>query len=389
MSDDPNTTWPEVLWQEAGQHRQGFWLGSRQAETVPHQILPVDDSLTAEQAYRHATAGTAMLWRGDYHNARQLLQALARRIDKRAQRAQKNKAQVELGAAEVFYRQRQQQAHRARLLGMLLVELDGDYQCDLRRAPQVQAACEQAFAAAAGDSLLIRLRDLLGVVGAAQWRTRGVPVHALDVHIHPHYGVFAPTRQEYVELLLQAPLPDRVSCAYDIGVGTGVLSIALAQRGITRIVATDMSAQALACAADNLQRLGLTQVELQQADVFPQAVEPADIIVCNPPWLPGRPGSLLEYAVYDPDSAMLRTVLAGARQHLTAQGQLWLVLSDLAEHLGLRSREQLLQWIEQAGLRVEQRLDTPPTHQRSQDSQDPLHAYRSQEITSLWILAPS
>ena len=36
-------------------------------------------------------------------------------------------------------------------------------------------------------------------------------------------------------------------------------------------------------------------------------------------------------------------------------GEGWLILSDLAEHLGLRSRDELLGWIAQAGLTVKGR----------------------------------
>jgi methylase of polypeptide subunit release factors len=55
-----------------------------------------------------------------------------------------------------------------------------------------------------------------------------------------------------------------------MGVGTGVLSAVLAHRGVQRVVATDQDPRALACARDNLQRLGLQeQVEVVQADLFP------------------------------------------------------------------------------------------------------------------------
>lgn len=43
--------------------------------------------------------------------------------------------------------------------------------------------------------------------------------------------------------------------------------------------------------------------------------------------------------------------------------------------------------IEQAGLRVVERLDTRPTHGRASDPADLLHAARSKEVTSLWRLA--
>ena len=76
----------------------------------------------------------------------------------------------------------------------------------------------------------------------------------------------------------------------------------------------------------------------------------------------------------------------GAKQHLAESGEVWLILSDLAEHLQLRTREDLIGWIEDAGLKVKYRLDTEPTHGKSQDESDPLFAARSAEVTSLWCL---
>jgi hypothetical protein len=86
---------------------------------------------------------------------------------------------------------------------------------------------------------------------------------------------------------------------------------------------------------------------------------------------------------------MLRGFLKGVRQHLAAQGEAWLILSDLAEHLQLRSREELLNWFAESGLTVKYRLDTQPKHGRSQDQRDPLFAARNAEITSLWCLQAS
>jgi methylase of polypeptide subunit release factors len=146
-----------------------------------------------------------------------------------------------------------------------------------------------------------------------------------------------------------------------------------------------MDQRALSCARENLQRLGLEgQVELIRADLFPPGRAP--LVVCNPPWLPGRPSSSIEYAIYDPDSRMLKGFLGGLAEHLTPGGEGWLILSDLAEHLGLRPREQLLALFEAAGLSVIDRHDVRPTHPRASDPDDPLHAARAAEMTSLWRL---
>lgn len=208
------------------------------------------------------------------------------------------------------------------------------------------------------------------------------------LRIYPHYGVFSPVRGEYVDLVAKTPLPEALkthSIAFDIGVGTGVLSAVLARRGAAQVVATDMSERAMACARDNLQRLGLqNHVHLLQTDLFPPGQ--AALVVCNPPWLPARATSLLEQAVYDEGSQMLQGFLSGLPEHLCAGGEGWLILSDLAEHLGLRTREQLLGWISQAGLQVLGRVDVKPVHAKAQDARDPLHAPRSAEVTSLWRL---
>ena len=134
-----------------------------------------------------------------------------------------------------------------------------------------------------------------------------------------------------------------------------------------------------------MQRLGvLAQVELQAVDLFPAGRAP--LVVCNPPWVPARPSSPVEHAVYDEGSRMLRGFLAGLAGHLAPGGEGWLIMSDLAERLGLRAPTELADWIAAAGLRVVGRLDARPTHAKAADATDPLYAARSAEVTSLWRL---
>jgi methylase of polypeptide subunit release factors len=267
----------------------------------------------------------------------------------------------------------------------LLIPYDAGHSIPLPRAPDVSEACEEAQGPAP-ERYVGSLRELLGIIGAHEWRRKGVEVTALGERIHPHYGVFSPVRGEYVELVAQAPVPEGAQLAFDVGTGTGVLAALLAKRGL-KVVATENDARSLACARENVHTLKLEkQVEVVEADLFPQGR--ADLVVCNPPWLPGKAATLLERAVYDPESRMLRGFLAGLAEHLQPRGEGWLILSDLAEHLGLRTREQLLGWIAAAGLEVLDRMDTKPRHPKASDPSDPLHAARRAETTSLWRLAP-
>ena len=381
MNSPKNT---QLHWQENGLEHSALWQtdsGARQ----PSRVETVS-KLDADSAYRLASAGTGLLWRGDFQTARQLLQGMTQRLDSAARRKKKTPT---TNAAESFAEHRKAQALRVRVLGQLLIEVAGDYRIALKRAPDVVQTCTEAWGPPDGQPRVVSLRSLQGLIGAHEWRKKGVPIPALGgAHIHPHHGVFSPVRGEYVDLVAQAPLPaalQHTPVAFDLGVGTGVLSVVLARRGVARIIATDLSPRALACAQDNLQRLGLHgQVELLQTDLYPRGQ--AALVVCNPPWLPSQPSSVLDLAIYDPDSAMLRGFLAGLATHLCTGGEGWLILSDLAEHLGLRTREQLMGWIKDAGLKVLGRLDTRPWHAKAQDTSDPLHAARAAEVTSLWRL---
>jgi SAM-dependent methyltransferase len=403
-----------IHWIEKGEECSALWRSER-GMAPPKRVVLADDTLPADTAYRLACEGTGLLWRGDFHNARQLLQAMARRLDKpkAPARQKKPKAAVpdangvmpEAVAAPVpapapgqaFHLYRQAKAHRARVLAMVLLPIGPDYAIRLRRAPDAKQACTQAWgkASAITPASVTSLREVLGLIGAHEWRKAGVEIERLGVaplnRIFPHYGVFSPVRGEYVSLVAGAPLPAQPKgsktpyTAFDIGTGTGVLAALLVRRGVAHVVATDTDPRALACAKANLAQLGVAeQVELQAVDLFPAGL--ASLIVCNPPWLPARPGSPIEHAIYDEGSAMLLGYLKGLAVHLAPGGEGWLVLSDLAEHLGLRTRAFLLQAFVDAGLEVLGRTDAKPVHPKAQDITDGLYEARSKEVTSLWRL---
>jgi methylase of polypeptide subunit release factors len=378
---------PVICWNEAGEERSARWR-SESDTPPPKRVVIADDRMTADAAYRLACEGTALLWRGDFQNARQLLQAMTRRANEKP-RKRKNK-QIVITPVESFNLHRLAQSQRARTLGLLLIPFNADHSIPLRRAPDVRQACLEAYGPEADNQPYIAsLRGLLGMIGAHEWRKNGVEIAALGARIHPHYGVFAPIRSEYIGLVNDAPLPvltKSLSVAFDIGTGTGVLAAVLAKRGIKHIIATDQDPRAMACARENLTRLGLAaQVDVVQADLFPEGR--AALIVCNPPWIPARPSSPLEHAVFDPESRMLKGFLNGLAAHLETSGEGWLILSDLAEHLGLRTRAELLAAIDAAGLQVLGKIDVKPHHPRVSDADDPLHAARTAELTSLWRLA--
>ena len=372
----------QVSWQEKGKPQLAVWQSEANA-APPKNIVVADDTMKADEAYRLACEGTGFLYKGDFQNAKQLLQAVTKRVDRKP-------VKPATTMLEAFHQHRARQIQRANITSKILIELNHG-SCDLKRAPDVKEAVAGALITNAKfdkvpAKLVLSLRELLGMNGAHEWRKKGVQIDALPANIHAYYGVYSPIRGEYLDLINTTSLGN-AKTAFDIGTGTGVIATILVTRGIKAVIATDNSVRALNCAAENIEKLNLKQyITLEQANLFPSGHKKADLIVCNPPWLPAKANAPIEHAIYDPNSAMLKGFLAGVNAHLNDEGEAWLILSDLAEHLGLRSNEELQKWIADAGLSVVEKLDIAPKHAKSSDQTDPLYAARVKEVTSLYRL---
>lgn len=349
----------------------------------PKRIVDVGEELDVKKFLALASESVAVRWTGDFQKAKAFLVSVNKRIAKNAKRADS-----EIEPNEAFHKHRQSQGHKARIESRFLIHIEPDLTIQLPRAPDVKEVLSQVIEEVPKEGFDISLRELLGMIGASEWRKKGVSVPALGEKIFPYYGVFSPVRGEYLDLVAQAPLPKNCKVAFDIGVGTGVISAILAKRGVPKIIATDVETRALKCAAENLNALGYSKaVELCKADLFPQGK--ADLIVCNPPWIPARPSTRFETAIYDFESKMLTGFLNGVKEHLNENGEAWLIISNFAELLKLRPPFELVGWVKSAGLVVIDRLHTKPVHAKAKDEDDPLFEARSKEITSLWRLGVS
>ena len=212
-----------ITWTEGKSTCTALWRSER-AAPVPKRVVLADDTLSADTAYRLACEGTGLLWRGDFQNARLLLQSLARRIDKppkaskTARQERKKTANDELNgvpAGQAFHLYRQARAQRARVLGMVLIEFAADCSIALRRAPDAKQACIEAWGPTIdGNSASVAsLRELMGVISAHEWRKKGVEIPALtstgaviakagsNNRIYPHYTWSLPCAASMLILL--------------------------------------------------------------------------------------------------------------------------------------------------------------------------------------------
>src|ERR1700722_11142601 len=114
-----------VSWTEQGEDHRAHWV-SEAGAPAPRRLVVADDRTKADEAYGLAGQGVALLWRGDFHNARQLLTAMASRIDRHGRRARRGAGAPQASPAQMFHLHRQAQAQRARTLGALLIPLEAD-----------------------------------------------------------------------------------------------------------------------------------------------------------------------------------------------------------------------------------------------------------------------
>lgn len=363
-------------------HSEREWR--HESTQKPPKTAIYQHDASADTVLKAAYAQTATVWTGDFHQAKQVLNAMKKRV-RRPARSPVNTPLLDVQTA--FHTHRMRQAQQSRILNLLAVEIAAGFRLNLPRSPDIHAALADVYGQENTRPFLLPLNQLLGFIGAHEWHKKGIDIPALGGKIHVPFGVFSPLRGEYLDLVNQAPIHHAFQTAFDIGTGSGVIAALLAKRGLTNIIATDTNPQAIACAQANLTRLGYApHVDIQAVNLFPAGK--ADLIVCNPPWLPAKPTSAIETALYDPDHAMLNAFIQGVSAHLTEQGEAWLIISDLAEHLHLRPSNYLAQLFQTASLRVIGMLQTQPKHMKASDPNDPLAFARRQETTYLYRLQP-
>jgi release factor glutamine methyltransferase len=140
-------------------------------------------------------------------------------------------------------------------------------------------------------------------------------------------------RPETEELvgLVDSRIVNRESKILDVGTGSGVIALSLAQKHPgARIIATDISDDALLLARENAVRLGITHVEFLKSDLLDNVDGSLDLIVANLPYISRHDRDQLAPEVLrDPEVALfagekgdevIRRLIETAPSHLNAGG---------------------------------------------------------------------
>lgn len=207
-------------------------------------------------------------------------------------------------------------------------------------------------------SLLARLGDPIESAAAAQFagmvarRAQREPIayivghqefYGLELLVDRRVLIPRPETEHVVELALGAlnkvPHPEPV--IVDVGTGAGAIALALARNtSRTRVIATDISRDALIVARMNASRLNLAErVEFRQTDLLEGVTEPIDILTANLPYIPLEREAQLprEIREFEPRLAtiagldglsIIRRLLEQAPPHMARTGVVFLEISE-------------------------------------------------------------
>jgi release factor glutamine methyltransferase len=218
---------------------------------------------------------------------------------------------------------------------------------DARLLMSLMLDCQPAMLSMHSDRELPQ-RDVLRILEAAERVRRGKPLaycagrapfRHLVLAVDERVLIPRPETEILVDVVLRIVADNPGGTALDIGTGSGAIALALATESrFDRIIATDISRDALDVAAANHARLGVlaTPVEFRHgASLAPVQGERARVLASNPPYIAYQEATELDRSVRDWEPplalfadaegmAMYETLLAGAPNVLERAG--WIVL---------------------------------------------------------------
>ncbi|GBG34111.1 HemK methyltransferase family member 1 [Hondaea fermentalgiana] len=333
----------------------------------PRKVWVLEESPPQEALTRRFSESVGALWHGDFTEGRKVLSSVSRYFKRRLSPNMKKA----VTPAEDFRLLRKFRAEQATRTSLLLLDISPGFTLRGEGAPDdLSEALSFALGPEFEDrSFLVPLTEVLGMVGALNWFKTGIEVPALEVpefRLRPHFSVFPPTRQDYVSLLARVSLPIQRDHVIEVGSGSGVLTALLLQRcGVDRLVATDTNLRAVENTRATLASLGLEdRAQVIATSQLPNA-EPADLIVCNPPWMPGRPSSALESAIVG-DTMIHDFIKAASASVRPDSGRILFFMSNLAELIGIQPKGYLDDLFYRNGLEVVETVTTEPKHEDHQ-----------------------
>lgn len=239
------------------------------------------------------------------------------------------------------------------------------------------------------DEFALSFPEVQGLNSSWQWYEKGLQVPVLKEKIHPWFGTYFPTRFEHLELFEDYLKHYKGSkeTAFDVGVGSGILSLQMQKHGFKNVTASDNNPNAIIGMKEELNRKQIANIKLLYGDFFVDSQELQDLIVFNPPWLPAT-GNIenLDSAIYYDDS-LFSEFFKQASQNIKPNGRVVLVFSNLAQITHLDSNHPIEEELAHGNRFKKVALLKKSVAKASTKTKRDL-TRRSSEWVELWVLEP-
>ncbi|WP_343748666.1 methyltransferase [Fluviicola sp.] len=280
-------------------------------------------------------------------------------------------------AAQRNYRENFRQASR-----FLVVEIV-DHRLHVRKAPEI-GWLKRLYPE--NQEFLLPFTDVQGLNSAWQWFEKGIRIPGLKQTVHPFYGTYFPTRFEHIDLFVNYLKHYRGSkeSAFDIGIGSGILSKLIQQFDFKEINASDINPNALIGMLEDQTKTD-QKINLYFGDLFAGSQKKSDLVVFNPPWIPlPKEVSGIDLAIYY-DNELFPRLFEEAAKHLNPDGQLVLLFSNLA---GLMDSQFIhpIEWELKKQTRFTLVQKTAKKVAAASSKTKRKAAWRDQEFVECWVL---
>lgn len=349
------------------------------AENIP--VLEYSKHIDPKYAVEALLEGNYVLIADQFSSGIAVLEALKKHLSKKS-------------TTDSFQSQRTYRDTFRKASQLLLIEI-ADHKLHVRKAPEI--GWIKILYPELPDFFL-PFTDVQGLNSSWQWYEKGIRIPGLKQTLHPFYGTYFPTRFEHIELFVNylKSYKGKKDRAFDVGIGSGILSKLFHQFDFKEINASDINPNALIgilkeneTVADQSRLIATTvynDINLYFGDLFAGSEIQSDVIVFNPPWIPlPKEVSGIDLAIYY-DAGLFPRFFEEAHKHLNPEGQLVILFSNLAGLMDQNFVHPIEQELKQQKRFVPVEKTTKKVAAASGKTKRKA-AWRDQEYVECWVLA--
>ncbi len=283
-----------------------------------------------------------------------------------------------------FQEQRDYRSTYRKLSNLILLEVINQKLC-VKKSPKI-GWLKKLYSE--NDHFFLTFPQIQGLNSAWQWYENGISLPVLRNKIHPYYGTYFPTRFEHLVLFNNwlKYYKGAKKSAIDVGVGCGVLSLQMVQAGFQKVYGTDINPNAIIGLSEFMGTTKLSRkIELDFGHLFGKWDKQTELIVFNPPWIPGgKDLTNIDDAIYY-NETLFPDFFKEAKKRLLPEGKLLIIFSNLAQITNVTSEHPVeTELVNGNRFQLERCFKKSVKSASSKTKRD--QNWRSSEEVELWVL---